>query len=134
VLVVHGVHGGSDKDVNGVKEIETLVAKSLASRHIVCDCEVSGYFYEDINDNAQEFYKKLAGAIYRGKPLAGAALKTVIDYAGDVTIATAQGSTAGKIVNGLIQKIQNSYVAGHQVVLVSHSLGTVYSLRATIMY
>ena len=130
VIVVHGVQGGTDKEVIGVPQIKKLIEKSLAQSHITRDFDVIGYFYEDINDQAQEFYQKIGGALLKGKPLAGVALKYVIDYAGDVVTSAAQTSTAGKILNGLTKKILESYEAGHQVVVVSHSLGTVYSLDA----
>ena len=51
------------------------------------DFVVKGYLYENINDNAQNFYKKIGSALTRSTPLAGNALKTFIDLVGDVVIA-----------------------------------------------
>ena len=89
-----------------------------------------GFFYEDINDEAQEFYKKIATAISRGKPLARKVLTSVVDVAGDVVTAARNTSTARKIRNKLRKKILESYNQGHRLLLVSHSLGTIYALDA----
>jgi hypothetical protein len=63
-----------------------------------------------------------------GEPLAGRALSLAIDLVGDVVTAVADTSTAHEIRAGLRDSILQSYEAGHQLVIVSHSLGTIYSL------
>lgn len=127
VLVVHGVQTSENSDIQSEQQIRTLLTRSLADIHVDREFAVNGYFYEDINDNAVRFYKTIAGALTSGKPLVGKALKAVIDLAGDVVIAAKNTSTAHKIRKALRQKILESYRGGHQLVVVAHSLGTVYA-------
>lgn len=128
IVVVHGVQVSEDGKITSDDSIRKLLNKSLASSHIDKNFEVSGFFYEDINDEAQKYYRLLASAITRGKPLIGKSLKTFIDLSGDVVTATKNTSTAKKIRNKLRKQILESYNKGHQLVVVSHSLGTVYAL------
>ena len=128
ILTVHGVQTGSDADIDSDLKIKKLVARSLSQSHLQRDYEVSGFFYEDINDAAQKFYRTIASAITRGNPLAGRALKSVIDIVGDVVTAAKATSTAKKIRTKLRRQILKTYSNGHQLVLVSHSLGTIYAL------
>lgn len=130
ILVVHGVQSGDDKDIECDKQIRKLVSKSLDQNHIQREFNVTGCFYENINDKAQSFYKHIANAIFKGNPLAGKALKTVVDLAGDVVTASKNTSTAEKIREKIIKQIMDSYNSGHQLLIVSHSLGTVYALDA----
>ena len=130
ILAVHGVQLGDDESIKSDEQVRKLVTKSLSRSHLERQFEVFGFFYEDINDEAQRFYSKLASAISSGNPLAGQALKAVIDIVGDVVTAARNTSTARKIRNKLRKKILDSYKAGHQLILVAHSLGTIYSLDA----
>jgi len=128
ILAVHGVQLGEDESIKSEEQVHTLVTKSLSRSHLERQFEVLGFFYEDINDQAQKFYKKIASAVSSGIPLAGPALKAVIDIAGDVVTAAKNTSTAKKIRNKLRKQILRSYKDGHQVMVISHSLGTIYAL------
>lgn len=130
ILAVHGVQLGDDESIKSDEQVRKLVKKSLSRSHLERQFEVSGFFYEDINDEAQRFYSKIASAISSGNPLVGRALKAVIDIVGDVVTAARNTSTARKIRSKLRKQILDSYKAGHQLVLVAHSLGTIYSLDA----
>ena len=128
ILAVHGVQLGEDESIQCEELIRKLVTKSLAQSHLEREFEVFGFFYEDINDQAQKFYKAIASAVSSSIPLAGSALKAVIDIAGDVVTASKGTSTAKKIRNKLKKQILRSYKDGHQLVVISHSLGTIYAL------
>lgn len=128
VLVVHGVQAGSDSDVESRTQIRKLIDRSLAKSHLQRDFEVAGFFYEDINDRAQRFYRTIGRALTRGEPLAGRALALVIDLFGDVVSAAADTGTAGEIRAGLRSAIVEAYRQRRQLVLVAHSLGSFYAL------
>jgi hypothetical protein len=128
ILAVHGVQLGEDESIKCEEQIQKLVTKSLSRSHLEREFEVFGFFYEDINDQAQKFYKTIASAVSSGIPLAGPALKAVIDIAGDVVTVAKNTSTAKKIRNKLQKQILRSYKDGHQLVIISHSLGTIYAL------
>ncbi len=128
ILAVHGVQLGEDEGNECEELVRKLVTKSLSQSHLEREFEVFGFFYEDINDQAQKFYKTIASAVSSSIPLAGSALKAVIDIAGDVVTASKGTSTAKKIRNKLKKQILRSYKDGHQLVVVSHSLGTIYAL------
>lgn len=128
ILVVHGVQTGEDKNIESDRQIRALINQALSENHVEREFLVKGYFYEDINDDAQQFYKYLSRALTGGNPLTGKALNTVIDLAGDVVTAARNTSTAHKIRKGLKQAILDSYKARCQLIVVAHSLGTIYSL------
>lgn len=128
ILAVHGVQTSENDDIQSEQQIRTLLTRSLADIHVEKEFDVRSCPYEDLNDNAVRLYKTLAGALTSGQPLAGKALKTFIDLAGDVVIAAKNTSTAHQIRKGLRNKILESYRGGHQLVVVAHSLGTVYAL------
>ncbi|MDX1410825.1 MAG: hypothetical protein R3351_01590 [Nitrospirales bacterium] len=128
ILAVHGVQLGEDESIKSEELVRKLVTKSLSQSHLEREFEVFGFFYEDINDQAQKFYKAIASAVSSSIPLAGSALKAVIDIAGDVVTASKGTSTAKKIRNKLKKEILRSYKDGHQLVVISHSLGTIYAL------
>lgn len=128
ILAVHGVQTGENKDIRSHQLVKFLVTRALADSHLEFEFATGGYFYEDINDNAQTFYKLLAKAITSGNPLAGKAIDSVIDLAGDVVTAATNTSTAHKIRAGLRDKILESYRSHNQLVIIAHSLGTVYAL------
>ena len=131
ILVVHGVQTSEDGKIESDKQIGQLVQRALNESHIIDkEFDVRGFFYEDINDKAQEFYQLIGKALTAGQPLAGKALETVIDLVGDVVTAAKNTSTAQKIRNQLRKEILKSYAKGRQLLLVAHSLGTVYSLDA----
>ncbi len=128
VVVVHGVQSGEDEDIKSEQQIRSLINRSLAESHIEKEFLVKGYLYEDINDNAQQLYQGIAKAITSGKPLVGKAFETVIDLVGDVVTAAKNTSTAHLIRKGLQNTILESYRSKNQVVVVAHSLGTIYAL------
>lgn len=128
VLTVHGVQVSEDKKITSDDAIRKLVNKSLSASHLQRDFDVAGFFYENINDEAQKYYQMLASAISKGKPLLGKALKSFIDVSGDVVTAAKNTSTANKIRNKLRNQIIATYDQGQQLVMVSHSLGTIYAL------
>lgn len=128
VLAVHGVQTGESRDVKSDQQIRTLMNESLNHVHLEKDFEVRGYVYEDINDEAQELHQAIGRAITLGNPLKHKALKTVIDLVGDVVTAAKNTSTAHKIRKGLRDKILHSYRSHNPLVVVAHSLGTVYAL------
>jgi hypothetical protein len=130
ILAVHGVQLGDDESIKSDELIRKLVTKSLSRSHLERQYEVFGFFYEDINDEAQKFYSKIASAISSGNPLVGIALKAVIDIVGDVVTAARSTSTAKTIRAKLRKEILKSYKLGHQLIVVSHSLGTIYALDA----
>ncbi|GGX89225.1 hypothetical protein GCM10007160_15730 [Litchfieldella qijiaojingensis] len=128
VLVVHGVQVGEDEGIQCDRQIRALIAGSLAANHIDRDFVVRSYLYENINDRAQAFHQALARAVTSGKPLAGRSLELVIDAVGDVVTAATNASTAGVIRQGLREELLKSYRAHHQLIVVAHSLGTIYAL------
>jgi len=128
IVAVHGVQVSEDADITSDDSIRKLLKNSLSKSHIDRNFEVAGFFYEDINDEAQKYYQLLASAITKGNPLVGKGLKTFIDLSGDVVTAAKNTSTAKKIRNKLRKQILDSYNNGHQLVVVSHSLGTIYAL------
>jgi hypothetical protein len=128
ILAVHGVQTGEDSQISSGDSIRKLVTKSLNNSNLDRNFDVPGFFYEDINDDAQKYYKALASAITRGKPLVGKGLKSIIDVSGDVVTAAKNTSTAKKIRNKLRKQILDSYTNGHRLVVVAHSLGTIYAL------
>lgn len=128
VLAVHGVQTGENKDVKSDQQIRALITRSLADIHVEKEFKVTAYKYENINNNAQRFYQAIGKALTAGRPLVGKALEAVIDLAGDVVTAAKNTSTAHKIRQGLRDRILKSYRSNNQLVIVAHSLGTVYAL------
>lgn len=131
ILVVHGVQTSEDGKIDSDKQISQLVNRALSESHIIDKkFGVRGFFYENINDKSQELYQLIGKALTAGKPLVGKALETAIDLVGDVVTAAKNTSTAQKIRNRLRKEILKSYASGRQLLLVAHSLGTIYSLDA----
>jgi len=128
ILVVHGVQTGDDSDITSDQQIKMLVDKSLSGIEMETDYKVSGFFYENINDKSQTFYQFFFKAIFGGNPLVGKVLKEVVDAAGDVVTAAKGNSTAAKIRKKLREQILKSYKSGNQLIIVAHSLGTIYAL------
>lgn len=128
ILAVHGVQLGEDESIKSKELVRDLIEESLSLSHLERKFKVHGFFYENINDEAQKFYKAISTAVSSGLPLAGPALKAVIDIAGDVVTAAKNTSTARKIRDRLRKKILKSYESDHQLVVISHSLGTIYAL------
>lgn len=128
ILAVHGVQTGENKNIKCDQQVRSLLMRSLSDNHLEKQFLVDSYLYEDINDDAQKFYTYLASALSAGKPLTGKALKTVIDLAGDVVTAASNTSTARKIRAKLHKKILASYKANNQLIIVAHSLGTIYAM------
>jgi len=129
ILVVHCVQTSEDGKIECDKQIRLLMNRALAENHVVDkEFDVSGFFYENINDEAQKLYKYIASAVSSGKPLQGKVLHAVIDLAGDVVTAARSTSTAQKIRALLKKEVLKSYAKGRQLLLVAHSLGTIYAL------
>jgi hypothetical protein len=128
ILVIHGVQLGDNDDIQSAKQVENLVKRSLKKKHIDRDFFVNDYLYEDMNDNAQTTYKLIGKAITTGRPISKKILKSSIDVLGDVITAAKNTSTAANIRKGLKEKILESYHSGNQLVIIAHSLGTVYAL------
>jgi hypothetical protein len=128
ILAVHGVQTGEDGDIKSDQQIRALVTRSLADIHVEKEFQVNGYVYENINDNSQKFYKLIADALSAGNPLVATALDKAIDLIGDVVTAAENTSTAHTIRKGLRDAILASYRSHNQLVIVAHSLGTVYAL------
>ena len=64
ILAVHGVQLGDDESIKSDEKVRKLVTKSLSRSHLERQFEVSGFFYEDINDEAQRFYSKIASQFW----------------------------------------------------------------------
>lgn len=128
ILAVHGVQLGEDNDIESANQIEKLVKRSLGKKHINRDFSVYDYLYEDMNDDAQSIYQLIGDAITSGNPIANNILEGAIDVIGDVITAANNTSVAASIRQGLKDKILESYNSGNQLVIVAHSLGTVYCL------
>lgn len=128
IIVVHGVQTGEDEGVKSDEQIRALINRSLADIQVEKEFVVKGYFYENINNEAQDFYRLIAQAISLRKPLLGPSLDTVIDLVGDVVTAAKNTSTAHIIRKRLKDEILKSYRSYSQVIIVAHSLGTIYAL------
>ena len=128
IIVVHGVRLGSGASIDCAGAVERLLRQALSRVHVERPFETRQYVYEDLNNDAQEVAQMVSGAILRSRPIARKALERAIDLVGDVVIAAANTSTAAVIRDGLRNKVLEAHDEGHQVVLVAHSLGTVYSL------
>lgn len=124
IIVVHGVQTGDDAELHQDDAIRQLLESRLGD--IDVDYEVVLYKYENINNQALNKYQNLSKLIF-SNPVASALAPAVIDIVGDVVISLAQGSTAEKIRQGLLEKIISYYEQGHPCYLVAHSLGTVYT-------
>lgn len=132
ILVVHGVQRGRARQVRHDRAMSKLVGDALAASGIAEQFVVRQYIYEQKKDRhpTVRLGKLLSLAIVRGRPLAGLALATAVDLVGDVLLNLADGSTAAKVRAGLKAAILESHAAGHRVLVVAHSLGSVYALQA----
>lgn len=131
IVVVHGVQRGSGMNIKLDRAVSRLVDRVLKQSHITEDYVVRQYVYEHKNDRhpTVRFANLLATAISRGRPLAGRALREAIDLVGDVVINATDSSTASEIRAGLADFILQSHDQGHRVLLIGHSLGSVYALQ-----
>lgn len=132
VLVVHGAQRGKARSVRHDRAVSKLVADALAASNVSEPYAVRQYVYEQRKDRhpTVRLGKLVSLAIARGRPLAGLALATAVDLVGDVLLSLADGSTAQQVRAGLKASILESHAAGHRVLVVAHSLGTVYALQA----
>jgi hypothetical protein len=132
VLVVHGVQRGPASKVRLDRAVTRLVSTALAASGISEDFTVRQYVYEQKKDRhpTVRLGKLLGAAIARGRPLAGLGLATAIDLVGDVVLNVVDGSTAAHVRAGLKGAILDSHAAGHRVLVIGHSLGSVYALQA----
>ncbi len=131
IVVVHGVQRGSGMNISLDETVRALVDRVLEQSHITEDYAVRQYVYEQKNDEhpTVRLAQLIARAISRGRPLAGRALKEAIDLVGDVVINARDSSTADRIRAGLTDCILDSHARGHRVLLLGHSLGSVYALQ-----
>ncbi|QOC22729.1 hypothetical protein IC757_00745 [Wenzhouxiangella sp. AB-CW3] len=131
IVVVHGVQRGSGMNIELDETVCALVDRVLRQSHISEDYTVDQYVYEHKNDQhpTVRLAQFIARAISRGRPLAGRALSEAIDLAGDVVINARNSSTAGRIRAGLAERILSLHEQGHRVLLLGHSLGSVYALQ-----
>lgn len=132
ILVVHGVQHGASSSVKLKRTVTALVDRVLKTSHISEDYAVKQFVYEDKNDKHKsvQLAKLIARAVTLGRPLTGVALTTAVDLAGDVVLNAAGSSVAGKVRAGLCKAILDSHRKGHRVLLLAHSLGSVYALQA----
>lgn len=132
LLVVHGVQRAKGRSVKLDRAVAKLVADALAACGISEEFRVRQYVYEQRKDRhpTVQLGKLVSLALTRGRPLAGLALATAVDLVGDVLLSVADGSTARAVRAGLKAAILESHAAGHRVLVVAHSLGTVYALQA----
>ncbi|TVS08718.1 MAG: hypothetical protein EA417_22165 [Gammaproteobacteria bacterium] len=131
IVVVHGVQRGSGMNIKLDRTVSKLVDRVLTQSHITEDYLVRQYVYEHKNHRhpTVRLGNLLATAISRGRPLAGRALREAIDLVGDVVINATDSSTASEIRAGLADFILQSHDEGHRVLLIGHSLGSVYALQ-----
>jgi len=132
VLVVHGARRGSASKVRHDRAVTRLISNALATSNISEDFTVRQYVYEQKKDRhpTVRLGKLLGAALIRGRPLVGLALATTVDLVGDVVLNVVDGSTAARVRAGLKAAILESHEAGHRVLVVAHSLGSVYALQA----
>jgi hypothetical protein len=132
ILVVHGVQHGPARKVRLDRAVTGLVSTALAAHNISEDFTVRQYVYEQKKDRhpTVRLGKLIGTAIARGRPLAGLGLRLAVDLMGDVVLHAADGSTAARVRAGLARAILASHEKGHRVLVVAHSLGSVYALQA----
>jgi hypothetical protein len=124
IIVVHGVQTGEDEDQNQHESIADLIASRLGNSSL--DFITQMYRYENINDRAQNKFKRLVRLI-AGTPVNRKIASSVIDLVGDVVISLSNGSTAAKIRKGLKEEILQHFTAGNPCYVVAHSLGSIYA-------
>jgi LysM repeat protein len=124
ILVVHGVQTGSDNDQNQDDLVSNLIKNRLGNIPLKFKTEL--YCYENINDEAQKKYKKLAGLILQ-TPIGKIVADKAIDLIGDVVTSYQDTSTAAEIRAGLKDRILEIFRDGNPCYLVAHSLGTIYA-------
>ncbi|NHA14113.1 hypothetical protein [Thioalkalivibrio sp. XN279] len=132
LIVVHGAQRGRARQLRHDRAVSKLVNDALVASGISENYTVRQYVYEDRKDRhpTVRLGKLVSLAIARGRPLAGLALATAVDLVGDVLLSIADGSTAQQVRAGLKASILESHAAGHRVLVVAHSLGTLYALQA----
>jgi hypothetical protein len=132
ILVVHGVQRGAASRVRLDRAVTRLLSTALAASNITEDFTVRQYVYEQKKDRhpTVRLGKLIGAAIARGRPLAGLGLATAVDLVGDVVLHAMDGSTAARVRAGLKRSILASHEAGHRLLVVGHSLGSVYALQA----
>lgn len=122
LLVIHGVQPGTDEELNQDQDILKLVQSSDPQAQIKVDL----YRYENLNDAAQLRRRRAFNQLF-GNLLTKVA-DPALDFALDVVINLEADATATQIRKGLKQKILNYYADGEPLILIAHSLGTVYAL------
>ena len=128
ILAVHGVQLGEDEDIESGNLVRDLVNRSLSDSSVEKDFVVNQYNYEDINDDAQKLHQLIASALAAGVPILKPVLGGMIDIVGDVLSAAWENDTADEIRVGLRDAILSAYQSNCQLIVVAHSLGTVYAL------
>jgi hypothetical protein len=126
-IVVHGVQTGTDDDIESDQQIRALLVKCLKGKPNY-PYDVLAVKYEDINDSAQRPSQWLLKILTKGSPLKRAISRKILDIIGDVFTASVGTKTASKIRAKIKKQILESYLGGHPVYLIAHSLGTIYCL------
>jgi hypothetical protein len=124
ILVVHGVQAGSNDGLDNDERVRELVQRRLGSTPI--DFTVDLYRYENINDAAQNKWKRLIQLI-TSNPIGSKLAQSALDLVGDVVINLADGATARQIRKGLRETLIETYENGNPCYVVAHSLGSIYA-------
>jgi hypothetical protein len=124
ILVVHGVQYGKSSRLKHDKTVEELINNRLGGNPVKFKTEL--YAYEDINDNAQQAFKKFGEAMVK-TPIEKVVFNAALDITGDVIINLINGDVAKDIKSGLKDRILKIFEDGHPCYIVAHSLGTIYT-------
>lgn len=123
-LVIHGVETGTDADQNQNLAIAALLQQYAVN--LITPPTTEMYRYKDINNRNEQPAEILIDALLNA-PIETAVANDVIQLVGDVVNSLADGSTAELIRQGLRDAIAADYAAGLPVVIVAHSLGSIYA-------
>jgi hypothetical protein len=131
VLVIHGVATKPNHKLTHAQDLKKLIDRELKRKSMSVDYSVDAYQYEDHNraDPAAKLAERLFEALKTKQPIAGHILQTTADLISDVVITASGGVTAKKILREIKDKIM-SYHPGQRIIMLAHSLGSVYALQA----
>lgn len=124
ILIIHGVQIGENADLNQHELISKLLQSRLGNMYLEFKTDL--YRYENLNDQAQKKYQKLAKLI-TSTPISGALSSGAIDLVGDVVTARLDTSTAAKIRDGFKDRILQIFAEESPCYIVAHSLGSIYA-------
>lgn len=109
ILVIHGVHVGTNESIDSHEKIKELI--DAIDPNIDCDVEL--FAYEDVNDLAIPAFAGIT--------------KVALDVVGDVVSAWVNSPSAQLIRKLLSSRISEIHLTGQPLIIISHSLGTVYA-------